>query len=172
MNKEKLNKESSVDNIEIIGDVMYKPSKLIEVTKWILTAFTLTILVYLIATRYAGPITLVQFGIMCIFGAIAFILFTKYQAKLVTTNISVTTTDKTESDKQIKFVFYATKETKEKDICVNNIRDIIVITHLKYVKLIDKDNKEVFELSVEQFDDLQRLSQFVIKHTGAYLMSM
>lgn len=170
--KKDTQKSSKQDSIVILGDTIYKPALSIEIAKWAMLGVAVAILIYLLATRYAGPITLVIFAVMALLAGGAFILFTKYQAKLVTTNVSVETTEKTFSDKQIKFVFYETKETKEKEVCVDNIRDIIIITHLKYMKLIDKDNKEVFELSIEHYDDLMNLSQFIIKHTGAYLISM
>lgn len=155
------------EEIRIQGNVLYKPSKLLELTKLILILTSISILVYLLLTRYQGPITVVQFAIMGITGGLAVIISMNRQACLVKTLVTVS-----KSDDKLKFKFNKTERTKEKTVFVENIQELIVISHLKYIKIINKDGLEVFELSLENLGELRLLSNYIIDKTGAYLVSL
>ena len=159
--------EDQSKGIKIQGSVLYKPSIWVEMLKYILGLTAVFLLIYLVDTRYQGPITLIQFVVMVITGGLAVKISIDKQAGLVKTFIDVEA-----QDKQVTFTFDKTVKTKIQTVKVENIQDLIVITHLKYIKIINKEGLEAFELSLENLDDLRILSNYIIKQTGAYLVSL
>lgn len=157
-----LNKE-----VTVTGSTIYKPAIWVDLLKYLCAIIALVIFIYLVATRYREHVTLVQFAIMVILGFVALKIGQKEQAKLVVTQVDIKA-----DNKEIEFKFNKTDKTKENIVKVKDIKDIIVLAHLMYIKLIDTNGTEVFEISLESLDDLRIASNYIIENTGAYLISM
>ena len=163
---------SKSNSINVNGKTLYKPAMWVYFIKYAVYVLTAIDFIYLIATRYKGPITILWFSLMILGGFLCYVVSTNilYEKQLISTNIELK--HSAEKDKDIKIKFNPTELTKEKEIEVKNIREIVAITNFLYIKLIDEDMKEVFEVSLEEEADFTDFTHFIIKNTGAYLTSM
>lgn len=159
-------------SIDVNGKILYKPAVWVYILKYTIYTITLADLIYLLLTRYAGTITIVL-GVILVLGCfMSYVVTTNmlYNKELISTVISVTHNKK--DDKTLKIKFNNTELTKEKEVIVNNIKEIVAITNFLYIKLIDDNMQEVFEISLDSETDFMNFTHFVIEKTGAYLTSM
>lgn len=158
------------ESIIIQGKTLYKPSKWLKVLKYVIMVLTAIDFIYLLVTRYKGPITFLWAALMLIGGFLSYVMTVNvmYNNQLISTDITV----HKNNNQEIEFIYAPTEFTKETKKEVRNIRDIIAITAFFYVKLMDSDGNEIFEVGLDNEDSLKKLTHYIIENTGAYLVSM